>query len=87
MMLGESLTSVTHAGPTLPGEQQFLIPDLALWFLPLRLMPGTGEGQMPRGPHFVYQGCHAASCRAGGEVPAEGEGQLMGLGFRQSSLK
>lgn len=79
MMLGESLTSVTHASPTLPGEQRLLLPDLALWFLPL--------GLMPRGPHFVYQGCHAASCRAGGEVPTEGEGQLTGLGFRQSSPK
>lgn len=86
-MLGESLTSVTHAGPTLPGEQRLLPPDSALWFLPPQLMPGTSEGQIPRGPHFVYQGCHTASCGVRGEVPTEGEGQLAGLGFLQSSPK
>jgi len=32
--LGESLTSVTHAGPTLLGEWQLLLPDSARGFLP-----------------------------------------------------
>lgn len=87
MMLGESLTSMTHTSPMLPGEQRLLLPDLALWSLPLWMMPGTREGQIPRGPHFAHQGCHVASCGTGGKVPTEGEGQLMGLGFLQSSPK
>lgn len=42
-------------------------------------------GDTPRGPHFVYQGCRGTSCVAGGEVPTEGEGRLVGLGYLQSS--
>lgn len=65
--------------PTLP-EQQLLI---SRWFLPLWMMLGTTEGQIPQGPCFV-SGCHIASC---GEVSMDGEGWVTGpLNSRADAL-